>query len=279
MNFKKYGPRIILGFLLITALIFYVVYNENDDLLKVTFLNVGDGHAIFIRSPNGNQFLINAGSDTSILRALGRVIPFYDRTIDAVFLTDGDQASIGGMPEVLKNYTIKTYIESAASGHGVAYHEMENEITKKNIKTDFIRSGSIVDLGGNAYLRILFINDDTKAGESMVAQIVYGDSTFLIMPNNISTTIENYLAGIFQSKLKSTVFEAPHSGAKNYLSDTFLSAVAPEFSIISVNKNNKNGYPVQETLDALLSVKSIILETYNGDISFVSNGQNTGLSN
>ncbi|NLE99677.1 MAG: DUF4131 domain-containing protein, partial [Anaerolineales bacterium] len=54
-----------------------------DGLLHVTVLDIGQGDAIFIRTPTGSQVLIDGGPDASlVLSRLGRRIPFWDRTID-----------------------------------------------------------------------------------------------------------------------------------------------------------------------------------------------------
>ena len=57
---KKRKIYIVFGFAVIVTFIFYVISNADGDLLKVTFLNVGDGNAVFVRTPNGNNILINA---------------------------------------------------------------------------------------------------------------------------------------------------------------------------------------------------------------------------
>lgn len=274
MDFKKYGAGIIIGFIFIAIFIFYIAGNGNNNLFKVVFLDVGDGNAVFIRTPNGNQILINAGSNISILRALGRVMPFYDRNIDALIAIDNDQASIGGMPEVLKYYKVGAYIGSENENGGEAYKEIKKEITEKKIKTNFVQSGSKVDLGAGAYLHVLYVNDQKNENNYIVAQITYGKKNYLIVPDTVSENIENYITSIFSDKLKSAVFLVSHSGAKNYLSDMFLSAVSPQFSVIAVDKNNKYGYPGKETLDLLAGVKSTVLETSSGDIVFISDGQN-----
>ena len=247
---KKRKIYIVFGFAVIVTFIFYVISNADGDLLKVTFLNVGDGNAVFVWTPNGNNILINAGGDASVLQALGRVMPFYERSIDAVFATDGSQSSSGGLPEVLKNYQIGEYF-----------------------KTGSLQTGNSIDLGGGVFLKILFTGNDKNFGQSIAAEIVYGKTKFLIMPNDISENTENYLAETFSGALKSDILGVSHNGADGYLSGTFLSAVSPRFSVVNVSKNNKYGYPAQDTLSLLTGIKSTVFETYNGDVTFISDAK------
>ena len=259
-------------------MIFYTVFAETKgNLLKVSFLDVGQGDAIFIESPIGNQLLIDGGPDKTILNALGRVMPFYDKTIDVVLVTHPDQDHIGGIPEVLKNYTVGEYISSGATSSTGTSLELQNDLEKFNVKKEIARAGEIIDLGGGAILKILYPETDPKGTDtnkySVVAKLYYGDSTFLFT-GDAPTDVEQYLAMTDGKELKSDVLKVAHHGSKNSLSPEFLSAVAPEYSVISAGKDNSFGHPHKEILDFLESIKSQILITFNlGDIVFVSDGQ------
>jgi len=259
-------------------MIFYTVFAETrGNVLKVSFLDVGQGDAIFIESPTGNQLLIDGGPDTTILNALGRVMPFYDKTIDAVLVTHPDQDHIGGIPEVLKNYTVGEYISNGATSSTGTSLELQNDLKEFNVKKEIARAGEIIDLGGGAFLKILYPVSAPKGTDtneySVVAKLYYGDSTFLFT-GDAPTDIEQYLAKTDGKELKSDVLKVAHHGSRNSLSPEFLSAVAPEYSVISAGKDNRYGHPHQEILDFLNSIQSQILITFNlGDIYFVSDGQ------
>src|SRR3989338_6796383 len=90
--------------LLIFANIFFLAFAPPSGL-AVSFLNIGQGDAIFIQSPTGVQMLVDGGPpDGSVLRELGKEMPFFDRTIDAVVETHPDQDHIGGLPDVFSRY-------------------------------------------------------------------------------------------------------------------------------------------------------------------------------
>lgn len=65
-------------------------------------MNVGRGEAILIQTPSQNQILINGGSDSTILRKLEKEMPFWDRKIEAIVLTDVKRDHLMGLIEVLK---------------------------------------------------------------------------------------------------------------------------------------------------------------------------------
>ena len=74
--------------------------SKKDGLLKIYFFDVGQGDAIFIEAPNGNQVLIDGGPDNAVLQKLGETMPFYDKSIDMVILTHSDAAHLAGLIEV-----------------------------------------------------------------------------------------------------------------------------------------------------------------------------------
>ena len=264
--------------LLTNGMIFYTVSAEKtNNLLKVSFLDIGQGDAIFIESPIGNQFLIDAGPGKSILNALGRVMPIYDKTIDAVLATHPDADHIGGIPEILRNYTVSKYIYNGAMGTTGVFRELEDEVHRLNIKTDIVRTGDVIDLGGGVYLKILYPDINPKGTDtnkySIVAKLYYGNSTFLFT-GDAPTDVENYLVRNIGKELDSDVLKVAHHGSKNSLSNQFFSAVSPDYSIISAGKDNRYGHPHKEIVESLNNITSNILGTYDlGDIYFISDGQ------
>ncbi|MCX6786425.1 MAG: hypothetical protein NTU85_01220 [Candidatus Kaiserbacteria bacterium] len=81
------------------------------EVLEISVMNVGKGSATLIRTPNKKIILIDAGPDASILRALGTVLPPWQRTIDAVILTGAKVSMVGGLPDIKSRYRIQTPIE------------------------------------------------------------------------------------------------------------------------------------------------------------------------
>ena len=92
--------------------VWYAVLAGTRTGLKVAFLDVGQGDAIFIEAPNGNQILIDGGPNKSVLRELSKQMPFYDRSIDGIILTHPHLDHYGGFVDVLDNYKINFEMDS-----------------------------------------------------------------------------------------------------------------------------------------------------------------------
>jgi competence protein ComEC len=282
-TFKQIKHWSLIIIILINFIIYYSVYAESrEGMLRVTFLDVGQGDAIFIESPNGNQMLIDSGPDKNILNALGRVMPFYDRSIDFVISTHPDQDHIGGLPEVFKNYSVLEYFTNGMISETGTFKEVEQEIIDNNIDTGILREGEIIDFGDGVLLKILYPNLPPEGKDtneySIVAKLFYGDSSF-ILTGDAPTDVLNFLANTDGINLKSDVLKVAHHGSKNSLSPEFLSAVSPEYSIISASRDNSFGHPHKEIVDALNDIKTNILGTFNdGDIIFSTDGERISVS-
>ena len=173
--YKQVKNWSIIIFLCITALIFYGVFHENrNGILKIAFLDIGQGDAIFIESPTGNQILVDSGPNKIILPALGRIMPFYDRSLDAILATHPDADHVGGFPSVLKNYIVGEYFYNGATGTTAIFAEVEKEVRDKKIKTHIARRGEIIDIGGGAYLSILYPDRNPQGKDTNEYSIASG---------------------------------------------------------------------------------------------------------
>jgi competence protein ComEC len=272
-NLKIYLPLFLL---VLNIIIFYSIYYISSAELKVAFLDVGQGDAIFIKSPSGRQMLIDGGPNNKVLRELGKVMPFYDRSIDVVLATHADQDHIGGLVEVLKRFKVDLFIRSNSTSTSDVYIELENLIKKKDVEEVVIFSPQILTLGKNTEFDIIFPTQNTASWEtndaSVVGKLIYGNNSFLLTGDS-PQIIEKYLVGKYGSFLKSDILKVGHHGSKNSSSELFVGTVSPKYSVISVGKDNRYGHPNPEALNVLKNFGGQILETMTkGRIIFKLDG-------
>lgn len=274
-NFKYY----FLGLLfLIVIFIWYAVYAESRDGLLVAFLDVGQGDAIFIEAPNGNQVLIDGGPNKAALRQLSKIMPFYDRSIDMIIESHPDSDHINGLVEVLKRYKIGLIMEPGVKSDNSAYKEIVSLTEQKNIQKILARRGMRINFGDGIYMNILFpdrdVSDLDTNDASVVARLVYGENEFLFTGDS-PQKIENYLISLDAKNLKSDVLKIGHHGSKTSTSENLLGYVDPQYAVISIGKDNKYGHPHQEILDLLKQFEISILRTdESGTIKIKSDGEN-----
>lgn len=276
-KYLKYGPLVLLVFLTIFALIIFLQKREND-YLKVVFLDVSQGDAIFIETPNKKQILIDGGPDSKVLSSLSKVMPFADRSIDMVILTHEDSDHIGGLPVVFDNYNVN-YFLMTNNAPSKSVLNLREKVYDKKINEVIIKNKKRIILDKDIYLDIIFPNRDVANSESnessIVCRLVHGNNSFMFM-GDANLYVENILLWEESaSYLDSDVLKLGHHGSKSSSSLLWLERVSPDFAIISAKKDNRYGHPSKEVLERLNKLKIPYLTTYDmGNIIFKSDGQN-----
>ena len=276
-NYGLFWLAIIL--LCLVGLIFYLGFTESHRKFTFAMLDVGQGDALFIESPTGTQILVDGGPPRRILGRLARVMPLFDRTIDAIIITNPDRDHMGGFLDVLKTYKVKQVIEPGTSNDESAiYQELKEVISKKNIPTTLAKKGMRIDLGGGVFLDILFPDRDvstwTTNDGSIVARLSYGETSVMLTGDTTAETEKIILSENSKEVLDSDILKVAHHGSKTSSSKAFVEAVSPEYALISDGKNNTYGHPHQQTLDTLSSLGIEVWRTdILGTIIMKSDGQ------
>lgn len=264
---------------------FYFGTFSKPGVLKVDFLDIGQGDAIFIEAPNGVQMLVDGGPDSSVLRELSKVMRFSDRTIDVILATHPDKDHVAGLPLVLENYRVSNFIDSVADSDTNIYSELENRANEEEgMKHYYGMRGMIITLDKKAgvYFEIFYPNQDemklTDTNDlSIVGKLVYGKTSFMLT-GDAPKLAESMLVSTDGNLLQSTVLKAGHHGSRTSSSKVFLEAVKPDYGIISAGKGNSYGHPHKETLENLKSENIKILSTIDeGTIKFESDGESLRL--
>lgn len=283
-QFKKYLPYLPLIALLIVMIcvwFFVIKSNNKSDYLKVVFLDVGQGDAIYVEAPNGKQILIDAGPDAKILSSLSKVMPFADRSIDMIVATHADLDHIGGFSLLLDNYKVTSILENGATSDTKAFTSLEEKISRNKVNKIIAHRGMhiILDDKKNIYFDILFPDRDVGKLDSnegsIVGKIVYGDNSFLLT-GDASIYTENLIEwNEKKGSLKADVLKLGHHGSKTSSGVLWLEEVNPKIAIISAGKNNRYGHPHKELLDRLKNLQIPFLSTaLLGNIVFKSDGVN-----
>lgn len=251
---------------------------DRHGALTVAFLDIGQGDAIYIEAPNGNQMLIDGGpSSGALLRALGEVMPFYDRSVDLVLATHPDQDHVGGLPAVIDRMHVDSVVTTENTSGTGAYGAFEKTIIEKHPTRILARTGERIILDNGIALEILFPDRNTAGWDtntgSIVARLSYGAESFLFTGDS-PQAVEQYLVGKDGVALHTNVLKLGHHGSRTSSSRVFLSAVNPDYAIISAGLNNKYGHPHKEVLDLLAELKIPMVSTIDhGTIVFETDGE------
>jgi competence protein ComEC len=263
---KKYNLLLFAFFLLISN-IFLIYLDWQDSHRSFTFamLDVGQGDGIFIETPSGMHIMFDAGPPRSVLGPLAKVMSPFDKSIDAVVITNPDVDHIGGLTDILKNYKVGAVFESGTLTDSKFYQNVREEMKRQNIPDILAKKGMRLDVGGGVYIDILFPDRDvsewaTNDG-SVVARLTYGKTSIMLTGDAAAKTEKIILSENSQIQLASTILKVGHHGSRTSSSPQFVKAVSPQNAFISVGKDNTYGHPHQETLDTLAQMGAKIFRT------------------
>lgn len=249
----------------------------DEGLLTVAFLDVGQGDAIFIETPDRVQVLIDGGPDSGVVRELSKQLPFFDRTLDVVLATHSDKDHIGGLIDVLESYQATTIIRTENKNDTEVAALFDTMQSDEGAEVYFARAGQQLQLGASTTLLILSPQSNPAEWESntasIVAQLQYGESTFMLT-GDAGVNIEEYLAETYGTLLQSDVLKLGHHGSRTSSGDIFLDAVSPQYGVVSAGANNSYGHPHGEVVEALEKRDIEMLETAaGGTLVFKSDGR------
>ena len=254
--------------------------NQKDGLLKIYFFDVGQGDAIFIEAPNGNQVLVDGGPDNAVVQKLGETMPFYDKDIDMVVLTHSDADHITGLIEVLERYDVEKIAYSNIIRRSALYNAWQEAVAEEGADIIDPVAGKIIDLGNGATLTILHPTEsligkvlEKTNNYSVVLMLKYGESEILLT-GDIEAKAERQII-LSGANLDADILKVAHHGSKTSTIEEFLYEVSPQVAVIQVGAKNRYGHPTQEVLNRLENFGMKLYRTdVDGGVKVVSDGVN-----
>jgi len=275
------GTTIFVLLILTSVIWISVAQTSTDGELRVTFLDIGQGDAIFVQSPSGAQMLIDGGKNRAVIRELSKVMPWFDRSIDVVIGTHPDADHIGGLVDVLKRYRASLVVQSSVldpeGADSAAFSDAIAREVEDGAQAVVAERGQVIDLGGGVQFEILFPdrflpNVETNLG-SIVGRLTYGETSFMLTGDS-PDEVEKYLVQLDEKNLQSNVLKAGHHGSRTSSSLSFVGFVSPEYGVFSRGCDNSYGHPHDEPIVVFARLGVQTFDTCeDGPVTFVSDGK------
>ena len=247
--------------------------NMNNDLLKVHYLDVGQGDSIFIELPNNETMLIDAAESYQSENIINYLKNLNYQKIDYVIGTHPHTDHIGGLKDIINTFEIgKIYMPKVVSTTKT-YESLLMAIKDKNLKINTAKAGTTIIDTDTLKINILAPNNSTYTelnNYSAVSKITYGTTKFLFM-GDAEKLSENEI----KENVTADVIKIGHHGSNTSSSIDFIKKVNAKYGIISVGLNNKYNLPKEETITNWEnSGTKIYLTSINGTITASSDGTN-----
>lgn len=260
------------------ALAWLAVAQLPDGRLHVAFLDVGQGDAILVTTPQGQQVLIDSGpSPSALTAALGDEMPFWDRSLDVVVLTHADADHLTGLLEALARYDVDTWLDNGLAGDDALYGQCQALLEAEGAVRHTVAAGDRLNLGQGIALEVLHPPPGGMPGRdsndnSVVLRLAWGQASFLLT-GDVEARGEELLLRSGRP-LAAQVLKVAHHGSGGSSGAEFLAAVAPRFAVISVGEDNDFGHPAPAVLARLadLGETTVLRTDQEGTVEFVTDG-------
>lgn len=243
--------------------------------LDVTVLDVGQGDAILIRTPRGDDILVDGGPGRAVLRGLGDELPWNDRDIELMVLTHPQADHVTGLLDVLDRYDVHRIIAGPGVLDSSTSHAWQRAVADEGVDLETARQGTTIDLVEGATLEVLApdpieARDPQINNTGAVLRIAWHDISFLLTAD-IEAGAETALLrdGV---DLRATVLKVPHHGSATSSTRAFLDAVRPQVSVISAGKDNIFGLPNAAVVDRLHEYGDVYTTADRGAVHFTTDG-------
>jgi len=256
--------------------------------LSVSFLDVGQGDSIVIRTPDGKTIVIDGGqgaTEKSRFDAGEEVlIPFLEsagiKTIDMVVATHPDFDHLGGLVTLLRSkIPVRAVLDCGITHTSKAYENFLAAIKARKIPLAVPKKGETLDWGEGVRAQVLApqLPLEKRLGRdlnesSIVIRLEYRNVSFLFTGDAETSTEDEILSS--GARVRSTILKVSHHGSRTASSPGFFYAVNPEVAVISAGRRNKFDHPHWETVKLFREAGARILQTdQQGTITITTDGE------
>jgi len=258
----------------------------SSGLLRVTFLDVGQGDAAVIRFPDGRSLVLDGGG------ALPGGFDFGERVVspalwsmgsgrlDTVFLTHGHQDHAGGLSAVVRNFRPRDVL---AGRHLRRTMPAVSRLLDTGVSIRALHRGQVIRRGPVELLALhppppsvpplpgLGPNDD-----SLVLLVRYGRVKMLFTGDLGAAGEEQVLKSPLAVLARDCeLLKVGHHGAAGGTTERFLDLVRPRMAVITAGRFNRFGHPHQAVLRRLADCgcRQVHRTGLHGALTVVSDGK------
>ena len=226
------------------------------DSVDITFVDVGQGDATLIETPDGRIALVDAGESDLGNRLHERGV----ERIDLLVASHPHDDHIGGLDEIVERFPVGAYLDNGMTYDTQAYRRLLAAIDARSSITYLSAEPRTLRLGDVAVEVLATHPAPQHANDGSVALLVrYGEFSVLLTGDAEIEALDYLVESGAVPYV--TVLKASHHGSDNGFTEDFLTAARPEVVVISVGAGNAYGHPGELALAAYYAAASDVYRT------------------
>lgn len=244
--------------------------------VRVHIIDVGQGDGIWIDTGNEN-IVIDAGNKGQGKTMIAYLEQHGVKELDAIISTHPDADHVGGLADVINHFPVKAVYAPRVTHTTQAYKEFLEAVKKQQLSIKVAKQGVTINSTA-AGVNMTFIGPTKDYAKndlndwSAVLELTHGQKKFLLTGDAETPAEKDMLAaGVVETV---DVLKVSHHGANEASTSDYLTAVKPQYAVISVGEGNRYNHPTASALERLKASGAKILRTdEHGSIVFTSNGK------
>lgn len=248
---------------------------SEDGRMQVHFIDVGQGDATLIVTPNGKHILIDAGPGSGELDLMAYLKRYEVKSIELMILSHPHEDHIGGADRVLTSIKTEKVLVSPAPGTTDSFEKVLDAIDATGSAIEVAIPGAIYDIDG-VVVHILApaaADEENLNNDSIICRVDYGKAKMIFSGDAEKEAEVALLAAYGTKELDCDLFKLGHHGSYTSNTAEFLDTMTPKYAVACCGEGNEYGHPHSE-VRKLLSERGIQLwrTDKDGSVVFLCNG-------
>ncbi len=247
-----------------------------DGYFSVHYIDVGQGDATLLRSPDGEFMLVDCGPTSSSDYLVKYLWDMGVDELEYLIITHPHEDHYGGAEQIMENFPVEGLILHRDFASVYPYDDFIDTAEDNNTEIILVERGDSFTFDNCSSFEIISPKkaDMRDFNESSLCfRVVYEDTAFMFTAD-AERASERYMLSTGKP-LEAQVLKAGHHGSSSSNMKSFVKAVSPEYAVVSCAKNNDYGHPHKETVSVFDELDVEMLVTYeDGSVVFLSDGKN-----
>jgi competence protein ComEC len=235
----------------------------------MTFMDVGQGDATLLQTPDGGTVLVDGGPPGTGLP--GKLRDRGVRSLDVVVLTHAQDDHQGGLADVLASFDVGILLDGGLAEDGPGHRRIVSLAKTRGVQVRAARAGQRFRVGRELRLRVMAAAGPSSSADTdpnLRATVM--TATYRGLDVFLPADAESEVTGALTLPDVDVLKVAHHGSQDTGLAD-LLTRLRPEVAVIEVGRGNRFGHPHQATLAALIAAGVKVRRTDDeGDVVMTS---------